>query len=146
MMVCYIAVPARLIGVKPTYSRRGKIWTTVVGGVLGATVCAPAYVLGRIGILMLGSTILPKVPLSARAAATRGADGAQGRRHHRRVHCARHDRGLAGHTRRFAPVRRVPALRATPTASRRTANQRRIARCASTDDDAEAHGPYGCRG
>ena len=58
MMVCYVAVPARLIGVKPTHSRRDKLSTTVVGGVLGATVCAPPYILGRLGILMLGSSAL----------------------------------------------------------------------------------------
>ena len=35
MMVCYVAVPARLIGVKPTQSRRDKLTTTVIGGALG---------------------------------------------------------------------------------------------------------------
>ena len=58
MMVCYVAVPSRLIGVKPTQSRRDKLSTTVVGGVLGATVCTPPYILGRLGILMLGSSVL----------------------------------------------------------------------------------------
>ena len=58
MMVCYVAVPARLIGAKPTYSRRDKLVTTVVGGALGVTVCAPPYLLGRLGILMLGSSVL----------------------------------------------------------------------------------------
>ena len=58
MMVCYVAVPARLIGVKPTYSRRDKLVTTVVGGALGVTVSAPPYLLGRLGLLMLGSKAL----------------------------------------------------------------------------------------
>ncbi len=58
MMVSYVALPARLIGVRPTQSPREKITTSVVGGVLGATVCTPPYLLGRIGILMLGSSIL----------------------------------------------------------------------------------------
>ena len=58
MMVCYVAVPSRLIGVKPSQSRRDKLSTTVVGGVLGVTVCAPPYILGRLGILMLGSSAL----------------------------------------------------------------------------------------
>jgi uncharacterized membrane protein len=58
MMVCYVAVPARLIGVKATQSRRDKLATTVVGGVLGATVCTPPYVLGRVGLLMIGSNFL----------------------------------------------------------------------------------------
>ena len=58
MMVCYVAVPSRLIGVKPTQSRRDKLTTSVVGGVIGATVCTPPYVLGRVGLLMLGSKTL----------------------------------------------------------------------------------------
>jgi hypothetical protein len=58
MMVAYVAVPARLIGAKPKQSRRDKLWTTAVGGALGATVCTPPYLLGRIGLLMLGSNIL----------------------------------------------------------------------------------------
>ena len=58
MMVCYVAVPSRLIGVKPTYSRREKLTTSVVSGVLGATVSTPPYLLGRVGLLMLGSDVL----------------------------------------------------------------------------------------
>ena len=58
MMVSYVAVPARLIGVKPTYSRRDKLMTTLVGGALGVTVSLPPYILGRVGILMLGSRAL----------------------------------------------------------------------------------------
>ena len=58
MMVSYVAVPARLIGVKPTYSRRDKLMTSVVGGALGVTVSLPPYVLGRVGLLMLGSRAL----------------------------------------------------------------------------------------
>jgi hypothetical protein len=58
MMVSYVAVPARLIGVKSNASRRDKLFTSAVGGALGATICAPPYLMGRIGILMLGSTIL----------------------------------------------------------------------------------------
>jgi hypothetical protein len=58
MMVSYVAVPARLIGAKPTYSKRDKLMTTVVGGALGVTVSLPPYVLGRVGLLMLGSRAL----------------------------------------------------------------------------------------
>jgi hypothetical protein len=58
MMVSYVAVPARLIGGKPTQTRRDKLSTTVVAGVLGATVSAPPYILGRVGLLMLGSSVL----------------------------------------------------------------------------------------
>jgi hypothetical protein len=57
MMVCYVAVPSRLIGAKPPkQSRRDKLATTAVGGALSATVCTPPYLLGRFGILMLGSS------------------------------------------------------------------------------------------
>ena len=58
MMVCYVTVPARLIGVTATRSRRDKFTTAAVGGALGAVVCAPPYLLGRVGILMLGSHTL----------------------------------------------------------------------------------------
>ena len=57
MMVSYVAVPARLIGAKPPkQSKRDKVWGTAVGGALSATVCTPPYVLGRVGILALGSS------------------------------------------------------------------------------------------
>ena len=58
MMVCYVAVPARLIGVQTTHSKRDKLTLTAVGGAVGAVVCTPPYVLGRIGLLMLGSRAL----------------------------------------------------------------------------------------
>lgn len=58
MMVCYIAVPSHLIGVKPNYSRRDKFTASALGAALGTTVCAPPYLLGRVGILMLSSRIL----------------------------------------------------------------------------------------
>jgi hypothetical protein len=58
MMVCYVAVPSRLIGVKPARSRRDKLASTAVSGALSATVCTPPYLLGRLGILMLGSPSL----------------------------------------------------------------------------------------
>ena len=58
MMLSYIFVPARLIGARPRASRRDKVMTSVVGGFIGATVCTPPYLLGRLGILMLGSKAL----------------------------------------------------------------------------------------
>ncbi len=54
MMICYLSVPARLVGIKRTGSRRDKLAATAVGGAVGAVVCSPPYVLGRFGILMLG--------------------------------------------------------------------------------------------
>jgi hypothetical protein len=58
MMVCYVAVPSRLIGTKPTYSRRDKLTATALGAAMGTAVCTPPYLLGRVGILMLGSSVL----------------------------------------------------------------------------------------
>ena len=58
MMVCYVAVPSRLIGMKPAGSKRDKLTASAVGGTIGAVVCTPPYVLGRIGLLMLGSQLL----------------------------------------------------------------------------------------
>jgi hypothetical protein len=58
MMVCYVAVPARLIGVKNTHSKRDKLTATAVGGAVGAVVCTPPYALARVGLLMLGSHTL----------------------------------------------------------------------------------------
>ncbi len=54
MMFCYLSVPARLVGIKQTGSRRDKLAATAVGGAVGAVVCSPPYMLGRLGILMLG--------------------------------------------------------------------------------------------
>jgi hypothetical protein len=58
MMVCYVAVPSRLIGIKPERTRREKLTASALGATLGATVCTPPYLLGRLGILMLGSKVL----------------------------------------------------------------------------------------
>ena len=58
MMVCYVAVPSSLIGVKATSSRRDKLAASAVAGAVGAAVSAPAYLLGRIGLLMLGLNAL----------------------------------------------------------------------------------------
>ena len=55
MMLCYLAVPARIVGIeKKAQSRRDALAATAVGGALGAVVCSPPYMLGRLGILMLG--------------------------------------------------------------------------------------------
>jgi hypothetical protein len=59
MMVCYVTVPARLVGVeKRAMSRRDRLVAGAVGGALGAVVCTPPYVLARVGLLMLGSQLL----------------------------------------------------------------------------------------
>ena len=56
MMVCYVAIPSRLIGMKAIVSRRDKLAASVVGGAVGAVVCTPPYALGRVGLIMLGSS------------------------------------------------------------------------------------------
>ena len=54
MMLTYVTVPARIVGIKPVGSRRDKLAAAAIGGTLGAIVCTPPYVIGRIGILLLG--------------------------------------------------------------------------------------------
>ena len=55
MMLCYLAVPARMVGIDTRRrSRRDSLATTAMGGAVGAVVCSPPYVVGRLGILMLG--------------------------------------------------------------------------------------------
>jgi hypothetical protein len=79
MMFSYVFVPARLIGARQSSSRRDKLMTSVVGGVIGATVCTPPYLLGRLGILMLGSKALfvpGIVVLAVGATLQAGATGA----------------------------------------------------------------------
>jgi hypothetical protein len=54
MMICYLSVPARMVGVTKIKSRRDSLATSAVGGAVGAVVCSPPYMIGRLGILMLG--------------------------------------------------------------------------------------------
>lgn len=58
MMLTYVTVPARIVGIKPRGSPRDKAAAAVIGGTLGAIVCTPPYVIGRIGVLLLGSQVL----------------------------------------------------------------------------------------
>jgi hypothetical protein len=58
MMVTYVAFPVRLIGPPSEVSRRDKLGATVVGGAVGAVICFPGYLLGRVGVLLLGSHLL----------------------------------------------------------------------------------------
>ena len=82
MMISYVAVPARLIGSKPPkQSKRDKLAATAVGGALSATVCTPPYILGRLGILALGSSaviifILGLLAVSLGVTLQAGATGA----------------------------------------------------------------------
>jgi hypothetical protein len=58
MMIAYVAVPARLVGVKPGGTLRDRLSASVVGSFLGAVVSTPAYLIGRVGLLMIGSPFL----------------------------------------------------------------------------------------
>jgi len=58
LMVSYVTVPSRLIGIKPKHSRRDKLAASAVGVTMGAALCTPPYLLLRVGILMLGSRVL----------------------------------------------------------------------------------------
>ena len=61
MMVCYVAVPARIVGVRTAKtansarSGREKLTAAAVSGALSTVLCAPPYVIARIGIVLLGS-------------------------------------------------------------------------------------------
>ena len=60
MMVCYVAVPARIVGVqtaKPAdmQSRRDKLAATALAGLVGGIICTPPYVISRVGEGFLGS-------------------------------------------------------------------------------------------
>jgi|SRR5436190_3601127 len=77
MMICYVAVPARLIGVKAAQSRRDKLAASALGAALSATVCTPPYVLGRVGILLLKPLLILGIVLIAIGATLQaGATGA----------------------------------------------------------------------
>jgi hypothetical protein len=60
MMVCYVTVPAAIVGVRTVKaggsarSGRDKLAGAAVTGTFGAIVCAPAYVIARIGLVLLG--------------------------------------------------------------------------------------------
>ena len=65
MMVCYVAVPARIVGMraaKPARTAQSGRAATLAGaavtGLFGAIVCTPPYAIARGGIYLLGSGVL----------------------------------------------------------------------------------------
>ncbi|MGO9488806.1 MAG: hypothetical protein ACLQBB_07240 [Solirubrobacteraceae bacterium] len=58
MMVTYVAVPSRLIGIAAVKSKRNKLTASAISSGVSVTVCTPPYVLERLGLLMLGSNVL----------------------------------------------------------------------------------------
>lgn len=66
MMVCYIAVPARIVGMrieKPATTaqpgRAAKLAAVAVTGLFGAIVCTPPYAIARTGLALLSGTLFP---------------------------------------------------------------------------------------
>jgi len=55
LMFAYVAIPSRLLGLRPQQSRRDKLSAAAVGATIGAVICSPPYALGRVAILLLGS-------------------------------------------------------------------------------------------
>ena len=79
MMIGYVEVPARLIGMKTAHSRRDQLTASIVGAAVGAVICAPGYALGRAGIVLLSSHgffALGVVMLTAGLALQAGTTGA----------------------------------------------------------------------
>ena len=65
MMVCYVAVPARIAGVRTASpagttppGRAAKLAGAAVTGLFGAVVCTPPYAVARGGIVLLSSSAL----------------------------------------------------------------------------------------
>lgn len=65
MMVCYVAVPARIVGMrseKPAKGRSGRaalLAGAAVTGLFGAIVCTPPYAIARGGIALLNGALFP---------------------------------------------------------------------------------------
>ena len=115
MMLTYVALPSRLIGMKSSYSKTDKLKATAVGGAIGAVVCSPPYAVGRLGILMLGSHVLfiPGIfvlalGLTLQAGATSAVKAIK---MSAKLVAGRQDDGSAA-----APGAAAPAAPATPTA------------------------------
>jgi hypothetical protein len=58
MMLTYVLIPSRLVGIKSDRSGRDKLAASAIAGAVGAIVCSPPYFLGRIALVMLGSQTL----------------------------------------------------------------------------------------
>ena len=79
LMLTYVAIPSRLIGMKSSYSARDQFSATLIGSTVGAIVCTPAYMLGRMGLLWVGSKhllVLGVIALSIGFALQAGGTGA----------------------------------------------------------------------
>lgn len=81
LMVTYVTVPARTVGIRTQRpaSRREGIVSALLSSAVGAIVCTPAYVLGRVGLVLLGSgsvAVLGGALLAVGLALQAGSSGA----------------------------------------------------------------------
>ena len=58
LMVVYLSLPSRLLGVDVRRPRRDRLAASAIGATLSALVTAPFYLVSRLGLLMVGSTVL----------------------------------------------------------------------------------------
>jgi hypothetical protein len=58
LMVVYLSLPSRLLGVDVRRPRRDRLAASAIGATLSVVVTAPFYIISRVGVLMLGSTLL----------------------------------------------------------------------------------------
>jgi len=58
LMVVYLSLPSRLLGVDVRASRRDRLAASAIGATLSALVTAPFYLISRVGLLMLGTGVL----------------------------------------------------------------------------------------
>jgi len=78
MMVAYVAVPARAVGLRRAYRRTDKWLMTAISSTIAAIVMFPTYLLGRVGLLMIGSAVLRPLGVVLFAAAVVLEIGATG--------------------------------------------------------------------
>ena len=61
LMFSFVAIPSRILGgadARKRLSKRDRVAAAIIGGLLGAVVCTPPYLIGRLGIVLLGSRVL----------------------------------------------------------------------------------------
>jgi hypothetical protein len=58
LMVVYLSLPSRLLRIERISSRRDRLAASALGGLLATVVATPPYLISRLGVLMLGSSLL----------------------------------------------------------------------------------------
>src|SRR5256714_18555 len=98
LMVVNLSLPARLLRLEQPRSRRDRAAASALGAVLSAVVTAPFYLLSRVGLLLVGSSVLagPGYALLPAGGLLPGGRGGPGRpvrlsgAPHRAAHHPRH--------------------------------------------------------